>query len=777
MDTPPDPGIESTRATQPMPGMAPREIADAPADARFGKFVRVAKVGAGAMGEVWRAWDVELSRWVALKFLKGGDDIELARFKREAQTAGNLSHPNIAAIHEVGEAQGRYFIAMQYIEGETLAKFRRDDLRLLVRLVRDAARAVAYAHAQGIVHRDLKPDNLMVTTRAGEHHVVVTDFGLARAVDRTSNLTASNVIMGTPQYMSPEQAGANRYDERSDVYSLGVTLYELTTGRVPFDGRTILDTLRRIQDEEPTPPRQLIRSFDSDLETVILKSIEKDPANRYATADMLAKDLTRWLDGEPIGARAADSWTRLRKSMVKRRGLLAGAGLVIAGIAVAAAMVVPQMRRDRMEREAAQRREGALRELGALWTQILVARQGLRMPSENAARVREKVEASIEAVSDFMRRHPAQPQGYYVRARGWITVDEPERAVEDLLQALRADESFAPAHLLLARARFMQYERDLYGDTSRTESRRRRSEPLLKEARDRLAKGTAAGDPKAWVERWGLSRTPEDDVSDTVVRAMDLWYLHDDKRAAILLLEDAHRRDPSEEYCNILGNFSDNEEQRIAWQTRALDRMPHYAKAYLDRGVTHLHLRHNDEALDDLTRAIGLNPRLAHAYVNRGTLRYGLGQVPAAIEDFSRAIELLPDQELAYVNRAVARMMSGELDTALADVKRAIELAPDYATAWAFRGVIRGQSGDLQGAIDDATQAMSLDPKLAGAPYNRAVARWSMAQRASAPRDLLLGAQADLVLAVSLAEPSWSLLPSAHAALARVREELKRLGE
>ena len=207
------------------PGVPP-EIAVAPASARFGKFVTTARLGAGGMGEVWKAWDTGLHRWVALKFLKGGDDEEVLRFAREAQIAGKLSHPNIAAIYDVGSEQGRHYIAMQFVDGVTLKRFPADDRDALVRVVRDAALALQFAHEQGVVHRDVKPENLMVTSRAkpSTHpHVYVMDFGLARAVRGDSSLTVSGAIVGTPAYMPPEQAAGELrlVGPGSDVYSLG----------------------------------------------------------------------------------------------------------------------------------------------------------------------------------------------------------------------------------------------------------------------------------------------------------------------------------------------------------------------------------------------------------------------------------------------------------------------------------------------------------------------------------------------------------------------------
>jgi tetratricopeptide (TPR) repeat protein/predicted Ser/Thr protein kinase len=325
---------------EPGPGAAPAgtppEVALAPPGARFGKYVRTQKLGAGGMGEVWKAWDTVLGRWIALKFLKGDDAVEIARFRREAQTAGRLQHPNIAAIYEVGEDQGRHFIAMQFVDGRTLLAFSGGDRRLLVRLVRDAARAAHFAHEQGVVHRDLKPDNVMVQTRTpsggpAEHHVFVMDFGLARVVQGAQSLSQSGFAVGTPMYMAPEQARGERVDARADVYSLALTLYELLTGLRPFETASVYETLRKIQETEPPRPRKLDRSFPDDLETVLLKGLAKEPADRYADAAALADDLDSFLKGEPIRGRR-ESLSRKLVRRVRRHPVASAslAGLVLA---------------------------------------------------------------------------------------------------------------------------------------------------------------------------------------------------------------------------------------------------------------------------------------------------------------------------------------------------------------------------------------------------------------------------------------------------------------
>jgi tetratricopeptide (TPR) repeat protein/predicted Ser/Thr protein kinase len=367
----------------------PDEALAAPSSARFGKFIRTLRLGAGGMGEVWKAWDSTLGRWVALKFLKGGDDDEVARFRREAQTAGRLHHPNIAAIYEVNQDQGRQYIAMQFVDGQNLHQFPRTDRALLVRLVADAARALHYAHEQGVIHRDLKPENLMVTLRGTEHHVYLMDFGLARAAEGASRISATGFLVGTPMYMSPEQARGEKVDLRSDVYSLGLTLYELLTDRKPFESESVYETLRRVQEIDPPAMRQIDRRIAEDLETVVMKAISKDPASRYATAQALADDLHATLRGEAIQGRRESLSRKLLRRVRRHPFVFATAAVLAIGLAVSGAIAVGASR-DRKIIELTTRIEDGLRvpewtEANLSLMERIIADLGALAPAQAAA--------------------------------------------------------------------------------------------------------------------------------------------------------------------------------------------------------------------------------------------------------------------------------------------------------------------------------------------------------------------------------------------------------
>jgi serine/threonine-protein kinase len=275
----------------------------------LGNYELLEELGRGGMGVVYKARQRDPERIVALKMILRGDlasAADLARFRGEAQSAARLEgHPNIVSVHEVAECDGQPYFSMKYIEGTTLAKLVADNPlppREAARYLAIVSRAVHYAHQHGILHRDLKPSNVLID-RQGQPHV--TDFGLAKRVGGGASLTQTGAIVGTPSYLPPEQATGSRgvLSPASDVYSLGAILYELLTGRPPFQAASPVDTIMLVLEQEVVPPRLLNPKVDRELEMICLKCLQKPPGLRYATAAQLAADLEAFLEGEPISAR------------------------------------------------------------------------------------------------------------------------------------------------------------------------------------------------------------------------------------------------------------------------------------------------------------------------------------------------------------------------------------------------------------------------------------------------------------------------------------------
>lgn len=302
--------------------------------AELGVFRIEKEIGRGGMGVVYKAWQPELGRPVALKMILAG---ELAsaeyvdRFRNESRALANVHHPNIVSIYEAGQIDGRFYFAMQFVEGPTLAerlKHGRLDPEQAARLAAAVARAAGSLHAHGVIHRDVKPSNILLD---GDGTPYLSDFGLAKTLSADSGRTVSGAIVGTPCYMSPEQAAgkSKHVGPRSDVYSIGAVLYECLVGRPPFREETPLDTLVQVIEGEPVEPRRIDRAIPRDLELICLRCLEKNSEARYASADALADDLERWLKGEAIEARPTNwrsriaRWARREPALVWRLVMLA----------------------------------------------------------------------------------------------------------------------------------------------------------------------------------------------------------------------------------------------------------------------------------------------------------------------------------------------------------------------------------------------------------------------------------------------------------------------
>jgi serine/threonine protein kinase/Flp pilus assembly protein TadD len=301
-----------------------RSAAAAPSPPKGEEYEILGELGRGGMGMVYKARQLRLNRVVALKMIRAGlhaDPGDLFRFQREAEAVAQLRHPNIVQIYEVGDRHGLPFFSLEYVGGGSLQK-QLDGTprppRQTAELIETLARAMDFAHKQGIVHRDLKPANILLTEDGTPK---ITDFGLAKRLEEAdSGQTGTGAILGTPTYMAPEQAqGKNRLiGPAADVYALGAMLYDLLTGRPPFKGETIMDTLQLLQTTEPVPPTRLQPKVPRDLETICLKCLQKEPARRYSTALELAEDLNRFLNHQPIKARqtslAERTWKWARRS-------------------------------------------------------------------------------------------------------------------------------------------------------------------------------------------------------------------------------------------------------------------------------------------------------------------------------------------------------------------------------------------------------------------------------------------------------------------------------
>lgn len=406
--------------------------------ARLGDYELLSELGRGGMGVVYRARQCSLNRLVALKTVIAGTGAgreDILRFRNEAEAAANLRHSGIVGVYEVGECDGRHFYSMEFIEGHDLSRLIRQNSlpgEQAAGYVRQLADAVQYAHERGVLHRDLKPQNVLVDA-AGV--LRITDFGLAKRVHADSQLTGDFSIMGTPSYMPPEQAdpGRGRAGPWSDIYSLGAVLYELLTTRPPFRADNPLETMRQVLQEEPIAPRLLNPRIATDLETICLKCLEKEPSRRYDSAKTLSEELTRFLEGRPILARPLGRLQRLWRLCRRhpRESLLTGLALSV--FVLGAAGVAWQWLRAEAN---LQRAKSNFELLGRAADEMLVVVEEwvTRTPPRSEAQ-QQKLYSSLKLFETFLREEPANRAAQMRLAETHLRVAEIRRLLRQQAEA------------------------------------------------------------------------------------------------------------------------------------------------------------------------------------------------------------------------------------------------------------------------------------------------------------------------------------------------------
>jgi len=752
-------------AAQKKPEPAPQ----LPEGVNIGKYSLIREIGRGGMGVVYEAEDPDLRRRVAIKVLKKdtSDPTAAERLKREAAIVAQLRHPNIIAVHEVGTTKPHSgpplpFIAMEYIEGRTLADLlekKKTDRKDLLRILEDVSRAVAHAHSQGVIHRDLKPANVIVDR---DGRCFLGDFGIARAASFETRLTEARFIVGTPEYMSPEQA-EDRPDAigpATDIHALGVMLYEILTGQRPYRAESPVALLRKIASDEPVAPSRLVASVEADLEVICLKALEKEGERRYRSADAFADDLERFRVGKSISVRPSGPLTRIWRRIVRRKK----AAAIIASSAVAVLLIVAALaawgRRERQE---------ALRQLKQRMEMSLRATLELRRAGD-LGRMKLFARESLDACAAAANRYPNLAEPHALQGRMHRVLMDDASATTEQEIALRLD----PA---CDRAR---YERLVL----RSRQLRRREDELT----DRAWRGLGQKllqDPAAKVRPEDVSVPSRDQLSKADPEAAELRRLQGED---LRLLEESQAGELTEGEFACARGLAGRSRARLR---EALAKEPALEEAVEALALLELQEGRFEQAVAVWSGGLKVDQGCLTHLQGRGECRLRWGQqklqrgedpsepLIAAVGDFTQALEKDPKLDPALRDRGLAHFLLGlsigwtrledatrQFQAAAEDLGRALDLNSKASETWMWRGVVRaalsaGRMFRLEDpipackeAIADLTEAIRRDPQ-ADEPYSwRALARipWAiqLGLRRDDPEPLYREAMTDLEQALRL---------------------------
>lgn len=397
------------------------------------RFEILVLIGAGNMGEVYKAYDPMLQRHVALKFLKGDDFAQLDQFVREARAQAKIEHENICKVYEVGELQGKYYIAMQYIPGKTLQEAAHEMvLEQKITVLKQAAEAVHAAHEMGLIHRDIKPSNILVEKVDDQWKPYVMDFGLVRE-QAAPGVTRTGFVVGSPSYMSPEQAlgDLSKLDRRSDVYGLGAALYEILCGHPPFEGSNTAEVIIKVLQEEPKSLRKINPSIPRDLDVISMKCLEKEPHRRYGSAKAFAEDLQRYLQAEPVQAQPGTWSYRLMKKAKKNKTTTVIAAIAFVVVSFLVALWVHTGLKAAEQAHLAQQFGQEVEKVhSALRFAYTLPLHDLRIEKANVSQRIMFIQSEMERLGDT-----AQGPGHYALGRAFLALHQYQTAQLHLEQA------------------------------------------------------------------------------------------------------------------------------------------------------------------------------------------------------------------------------------------------------------------------------------------------------------------------------------------------------
>lgn len=719
----------------------------------IGPYEVVEEIGRGGMGVVLKAHRQDLGKTFALKVLSASGPSgqeAVARFLRESRALAKIDrHPNIVTVYDVGHlgpepgesegpagGSGLHYFAMECVEGGSLeALLDQESLapRRAARIAAKVARALAHAHDNGIIHRDIKPGNVLLTP---EGEPKITDFGLARDAASQTRVTTSGTAMGTPVYMSPEQAQGKTSEvgPLSDVYSVGAMLYELLTGLPPFDGESAAQVIFKVITRDPRRPRSVQPSLHPELEAICLKAMEKEPNRRYASSEALAEDLERWLEHRPVLARPpgllSGAWKRVRRN----RGISLAVAVAIAGVLAAGVFGVRSLmisaETAREETRRLEREREALRHLEEGQKHLEEADRFRFMHGVEPKAMKASLERALEAFTRAVESDPNNAQARHLRGRAYFLLGEFGKAESEFTACLQLHPDFQPALALRGQARInlalnlrggrlhsgytVDQEGNYKADLMQTvlppdteEARRKRKE--------------AAADLESAL------RVSTDRKRTARLRAMTAFVTFDGKgglEEALRLLDEAIEADPTDPDNFVdratLMVLTNDPPTALAAAEKAAQIAPNHWKAQKVLAEALAITGEYEEALQASRRALLLRPDLPLLLRSHGEYLMALGRYEDAVAWFRDVRGRYPETLIPSLGTCL--FILGEVDEAESIYRRALKENPDFFVNWGNLGGLFLVQGKLEEAVDYLDRALELFPDDVAFLTNRAVA-------------------------------------------------------
>jgi serine/threonine protein kinase/Tfp pilus assembly protein PilF len=720
---------------------------------RIANYEILGVLGRGSVGVVYKAKQLGLNRTVALKMLLAGThagERAQMRFRIEAEAVARLRHPNIVQVYEVGEHNGLPFFSLEFVQGGSLHQKmggRPLPPREAAQIMEALARAMRYAHEHNIIHRDLKPANILIDLDGTPK---ITDFGLAKRLEASeeSSQTRTGTMLGTPSYMSPEQAHGRTHDigPLSDQYTLGAILYELLTGRPPFLGATMLETVQQVRNQEPVPPTQMQTTTPKDLEVICLKALQKDASKRYVDAGEMAEDLRRFLNHEPIRARPVSRTERVWRwchrnprlaSLYAAVGVLMMLVIVSCGV-LGFRMVREQQAVSRVLDQAEERWDlatkaifrGDVRRARDLlqWSDpLLESAANLSVQRDHLQKLRDSVEAygNFKDLLDKARfaflfgarsSHQQMEQGqeYCRQLLALYDAIEQERMPLPPLNAEQEQLFKEDAYDMFIVAAWTESEMAKNAVLAEQQKAARQALDWLNRADKILPEGRFVKALRA-----GVHKTLEDQQASEA-----------DKKRALSIKPDAAVDNLWHAYIEIVerGDKAVNRieaqqhyREAIASCAAVLREHPEHFWAYLWWAIAKSHLGDLQDALIGFTACIRLKPDFPWPYNNRGTVHLKLRQFNRAVRDYSAALQINSDYIEARASRAHAYLEQGDLENALKDCNQVLEQDPHYSPALLHRAECYKRRKQYDQSVADYTQALKVNENKVEVYLKRAV--------------------------------------------------------